>query len=90
MTVDDNVLWISDDRMNSQKIKDGQRRDPVISCFLRMKEEEDKPGWKDISAPGSEFKSYWTQLESMVMNQEGLCRKLTCPVSFSRMQVWLM
>ena len=66
VTVDDNISWLSDSRMNPEK----------RPCrFLRM-EEEDKPGWNDISTQGSKFKSYWASWESMVVNQENPQPKL--------------
>ena len=69
--------WIDDSRSKPGRVMDAQERDAVISLFLQFKEKGDKPKWNDISAQGAEFKSYWAQWESLVIDKEGLlCREL--------------
>lgn len=85
---DDDLSWVHTDKLNSDVVREAQKSDPVIGLFLRMKEEGSKPEWNDISAHGAEFKSYWAQWESIVINSKGLlCRKLVGPGSSVRMQM---
>ena len=80
--------WLSDSRLSLDALRDAQRRDPVVGQFLKMKEEGEKPSWNDISSQGNEFKSYWAQWESMVINEEGLLlRVLEGPGSARREQI---
>ena len=45
---------------NTSEWRKGQLEDPIIGCFIRMKQnEESKPSWKDISHESQEFKTYW-------------------------------
>ena len=71
------VGWMDDSRLKAGLVRDAQERDAVIGLFLQFRKKGDKPEWNDISAQGAEFKSYWPQWESLVIDEEWLlCRKI--------------
>ena len=72
VTRDTNILWLSDSKFNLDRIKEAQKKDPIISRFIALKDTGDKPDWNDIIAQNNELKSYWVQWESMTVNLEGL------------------
>ena len=53
VTRDTNIPWLSDSILSLERIKEAQKRDPIISCFIELKEAGDKPDGNDISAQGS-------------------------------------
>ena len=42
--------WLSDSKLNSEKVKEAQRKDPVIGRFIVLKEAANKPDWNDVAA----------------------------------------
>ena len=88
MTECANIPWLSDSKFNLEKVKEAQGKDPIISCFIALKETGNKPDWNDVAAQENELMSYWAQLESMLINSEGLlCQQLIGPRSSITMQV---
>ena len=80
--------WLDHPTLSSKALREAQEKDPVTRCLLQWKKEDKKPCWDEVSARGSEVKSFWAQWESLVINQDGLlCRKLSGPASSQRMQI---
>ena len=55
------IPWLRDSQLNSEKVKEAQRKDPVIGHFIVIEEEGNKPDWNDGAAQGNELKSYLAQ-----------------------------
>ena len=54
------------DEQNTSDWRKGQLEDPIIGCFLRVKQnEESKESWKDISHESQEFKTYWALCDQL-------------------------
>ena len=62
--------WMDDTGLNPEFVRDVQEKDAVFSLFLQYRKNGDRHEWNDISAQGAEFKSYWAQWESLVIDGE--------------------
>ena len=48
--------WLTDFNLNNENVKEGQREDPVIGFFLKLKAEGLNPMWHEVSDQGNGFK----------------------------------
>ena len=80
--------WIKDKSLQPEELLKEQEQDPVLGVILRMKKDADKPDWDFVASQGTEFKSYWSQWESLVLDPDGLlCRKFVPVRGQVRLQV---
>jgi transposase InsO family protein len=80
--------WLGNPQIQPDKIRLEQRKDASLGLIIQSKLENVKPTWNQVSAHSTEYKSYWAQWESLVIDDDGLlCRELVTGEKNHRFQV---
>lgn len=67
------VNWF--DSKSHAELRDAQHNDPILKQVINWIENGNKPKWADISHLSQTLKTYWSQFDRLVLNDEILYRK---------------
>jgi hypothetical protein len=81
---------LPDEEWTKDKIRKEQREDPDLSIIIKFLEEEQRPEWSEIADKSPTVKAYWTQWDSLIIEDGCLKRTWESPDGKSKQHLMVV